>query len=52
MTTIEWNKGHVYWITLAGFVLMTARSLQVTWQNWRNGYSILERPEAFESFDD
>ena len=52
MTTIEWNKGHVYWITLAGFALMTARSLQVTWQNWRNGYSILERPEAFESFDD
>lgn len=51
MTTIEWNKGHVYWITLAGFVLMTGRSAQVTWQNWRNGYSILERPAAFESID-
>jgi len=51
MTTIEWNKGHVYWITLAGFVLMTGRSAQVTWQNWRNGYSILERPAAFDSID-
>ena len=34
-----------------GFVLMTGRSAQVTWQNWRNGYSILERPAAFESID-
>ena len=52
MTTIEWNKNYVYWAALLGFVLMLGRSIQVTWQNWRNGYSILERPEAFESFDD
>ncbi|PLP97776.1 TRAP transporter small permease [Cupriavidus pauculus] len=52
MTTIEWNKNYVYWAALLGFVLMSGRSVQVTWQNWRNGYSILERPEAFESFDD
>ena len=52
MTTIEWNKDYVYWLTLIGFVLMLGRSIQVSWQNWRNGYSILERPEAFESFDD
>lgn len=52
MTTIEWNKNYVYWAALLGFVLMLGRSVQVTWQNWRNGYSILERPEAFESFDD
>ncbi|KAI3589487.1 TRAP-type C4-dicarboxylate transport system, small permease component [Cupriavidus sp. U2] len=52
MTTIDWNKNHVYWAALLGFVLMLGRSIQVTWQNWRNGYSILERPEAFESFDD
>ncbi|MDT6961585.1 TRAP transporter small permease [Cupriavidus sp. SZY C1] len=51
MTTIEWNKGHVYWIALAGFVLMFGRSLQVTVQNWRRGYSILERPAAFEAPD-
>lgn len=52
MTTIEWNKNYVYWAALLGFVLMLGRSIQVTWQNWRNGYSILERPEAFDSFDD
>lgn len=52
MTTIEWNKSWVYWMTLAGFVLMLLRSCQVTWQNWKRGYSILERPEAFEAADD
>ena len=51
MTTVAWNKSYVYWLALAGFVLMTARSLQVTWQNWRNGYSILERPAAFDALD-
>ena len=51
MTTIEWNKNYVYWAALLGFVLMLGRSIQVTWQNWRNGYSILERPAAFESID-
>ena len=49
MTTIAWNKSHVYWLAFAGFALMFVRSLQVTWLNWRQGYSILERPEAFES---
>jgi TRAP-type C4-dicarboxylate transport system permease small subunit len=48
MTTIEWNKSHVYWLAFAGFVLMALRSVQVTWLNWRQGYSILEKPEAFD----
>jgi TRAP-type C4-dicarboxylate transport system permease small subunit len=52
MTTIEWNKSHVYWLAFAGFVLMAARSVQVTWENWRRGYSILERPEAFDGVDE
>ncbi|WP_119157357.1 TRAP transporter small permease [Caldimonas tepidiphila] len=47
MTTIAWNKSHVYWIVFAGFVLMALRALQVAVQNWRRGYSALERPEAF-----
>ena len=51
MTTIEWNKSHVYWLAFAGFVLMALRSVQVTWLNWRQGYSILERPEAFDGVD-
>jgi len=48
MTTIAWNKSHVYWLAFAGFVLMTGRAIQVSWINWRQGYSILERPEAFD----
>jgi len=52
MTTIEWNKSHVYWLAFAGFVLMALRSVQVTWLNWRQGYSILERPEAFDGVDE
>jgi len=51
MTTIAWNKSHVYWLAFAGFVLMTGRAIQVSWINWRQGYSILERPEAFDGAD-
>jgi TRAP-type C4-dicarboxylate transport system permease small subunit len=51
MTTIEWNKSYVYWLALLGFVLMCLRSLQVTVQNWRQGYSNLERPEAYDKLD-
>ncbi|MGO4331678.1 TRAP transporter small permease [Cupriavidus sp. 2TAF22] len=52
MTTIEWSKSWVYYLVLAGFMLMFLRSCQVCWQNWTQGYSILERPEAFETIDD
>ncbi|ARP85249.1 TRAP transporter small permease [Bordetella genomosp. 9] len=51
MTTIEWNKAYVYWLALFGFVLMFGRSLQVTMTNWRQGYSNLERPEAYDKAD-
>jgi len=51
MTTIEWNKSHVYWLAFAGFALMFVRAIQVGWINWRQGYSILERPEAFDGGD-
>ena len=52
MTTIAWNKSHVYWLAFVGFVLMTGRAIQVSWINWRQGYSILERPEAFDGADE
>jgi TRAP-type C4-dicarboxylate transport system permease small subunit len=52
MTTIDWNKSHVYWLAFAGFVLMTGRAIQASWINWRQGYSILERPEAFDGADE
>ncbi|CAM3643916.1 TRAP transporter small permease [Bordetella sputigena] len=51
MTTIEWNKSYVYWLALFGFALMAIRSLQVTIVNWRQGYSNLERPEAYDKLD-
>jgi TRAP-type C4-dicarboxylate transport system permease small subunit len=52
MTTIDWNKSHVYWLAFAGFALMVVRSLQVTWIHFRQGYSILEKPEAYDAVDD
>ncbi|MCR5866357.1 MAG: TRAP transporter small permease [Aquincola tertiaricarbonis] len=51
MTTIDWNKSHVYWLAFAGFAAMGLRSIQVSWENWRRGYSNLERPEAFEDIE-
>jgi TRAP-type C4-dicarboxylate transport system permease small subunit len=51
MTTIDWNKSHVYWLAFAGFAMMVLRSVQVTWIHLRQGYSILERPEAYDSVE-
>jgi TRAP-type C4-dicarboxylate transport system permease small subunit len=48
MTTIDWNKSHVYWLAFAGMALMALRSVQVSVQHWRQGFSSLERPEAYE----
>jgi TRAP-type C4-dicarboxylate transport system permease small subunit len=48
MTTIAWNKSHVYWLAFAGMALMALRSVQVSVQHWRQGFSSLERPEAYE----
>ncbi|WP_229428833.1 TRAP transporter small permease [Microvirga pudoricolor] len=49
MTTIMMPKNWVYACVFLGFILMFVRSVQVGIQNWRRGYSILERPEAFDS---
>ena len=48
MTTINFPKNYVYYAVLLGFVLMFARSVQVAIQNWRQGYSVLERPGAYD----
>ena len=48
MTTINLPKNLVYGAVCAGFVLMFARSVQVSVENWRRGYSMLERPEHFD----
>lgn len=49
MTTIDLPKNLVYGAVLAGFVFMFVRSVQVSVANWRRGYSVLERPEAFDA---
>lgn len=51
MTTISFPKNYVYYAVLLGFALMFARSLQVALQHLRQGYSILERPGAYDGFE-
>ncbi|WFU27036.1 TRAP transporter small permease [Bradyrhizobium sp. CB1717] len=51
MTTINLRKDYVYYAVLAGFVLMFVRSVQVAIQHLRQGYSILERPGAYDGFE-
>lgn len=48
MTTLLWNKSYIYWLAFAGMALMAVRSVQVTVQHLRQGFSVLERPEAYE----
>ena len=45
MAIIDLPMGWVFGAMLFGFALMFARSLQVAWRHWRQGYSALERPE-------
>ena len=49
MTTVALPKNLAYAFVFAGFVLMFFRSLLVAVANWRRGYSVLERPEAFDA---
>ena len=42
-------KNLVYGAVCIGFILMFVRSIQVSIENWRRGYSILERPEHFDA---
>lgn len=49
MTTIDLPKNLVYGAVCIGFILMFLRSIQVSVENWRRGYSILERPEHFDA---
>lgn len=49
MTTIQFPKKPVFMIVFAAFVLMSLRGVQVFYGNIRRGYSILERPDAFDA---
>ncbi len=45
MAIIDLPIGIVYSFVLFGFVMMTYRAIIVAIQNWRQGFSVLERPE-------
>ena len=47
MTIVDLPMNTVYGVCMVGFALATVRSVQVLFENWRRGYSHLERPEAF-----
>ncbi len=49
MTTIDFPKMPIFMMVFAAFILMALRSVQVMWENIRRGYSILERPGAFDA---
>lgn len=48
MTTIDFPKSPLFLLVFASFVLMALRGLQVLIGNVRRGYSVLERPGAFD----
>jgi TRAP-type C4-dicarboxylate transport system permease small subunit len=48
MTTIDFPKQPVFLVVFAAFVLMALRGVQVMAGNLRRGYSVLERPGAFD----
>ncbi len=52
MVTIDLPKSIVFYTVLAGFVLMTLRALQVFATSLRRGYSVLERPGAFDGSEE
>jgi TRAP-type C4-dicarboxylate transport system permease small subunit len=48
MVTVDLPRGPVFYAVFAAFVLMALRAVQVFVGNLRRGYSVLERPEAFD----
>ncbi|GGA99295.1 ABC transporter permease [Brucella endophytica] len=49
MVTVALSRDIVFYSVLVAFVLMLLRSIQVFVANMRRGFSVLERPEAFQS---
>ena len=47
MASIDIPMSYMYYVVLAGFVLMTLRSIQILWGHWRTGYvPLLEEDKA------
>lgn len=49
LTTVQFPKEVFYGAVFVAFVLMTLRAIQTAVQDWRRGYSVLERPEGFDA---
>jgi TRAP-type transport system small permease protein len=45
MAIIDWPIGIVYSFVMLGFFMMCYRAVMAAIENWRRGYSVLERPE-------
>jgi TRAP-type C4-dicarboxylate transport system permease small subunit len=52
MVTVDLPKSIVFYTVLAGFVVMTLRAVQVLIASLRSGYSVLERPGAFDGSEE
>jgi len=46
MTIVDLPMNLVYGVCLVGFAFCAVRSVQVAMEHWRQGYSVLERPET------
>lgn len=52
MVTVDLPRNFVFYAIVAAFLLMAIRSVQVFVQNWRRGYSVLERPGSLDHTGD
>ena len=46
MAIVDWPIGLIYAMVMLGFALMCFRAVQALIGHWRQGYSVLERPEV------
>lgn len=52
MVTVNLPRSIVFYTVFAAWVLMLLRAIQVAVANWRRGYSVLDRPGAFDGLGD
>lgn len=46
MTVVDFPMSYVYGMVTFGFAMMTFRALMLAIKHWRQGYSVLERPDT------
>ena len=45
MTVVDFPMSYVYGFVAFGFAMMTFRAVQVAYRHWKQGWSVLERPQ-------